>query len=137
MAEALLGRMFAEAGVRAEVHSAGTGAMTGAPAHPHARAVAAERGLDLTGHVAQPLTEELLRWADTVLCMQRSHARYARELDSTADVRVVTELGERGGEGVRDPIGWDREVYEEVFEEIRTHLEPFVESQARSSVGKS
>lgn len=135
MAQALLQRMLDEAGVAAEVRSAGTSAVDGAPAHPHAREVAAERGLDLSRHASRLLTEDLMRWADTVLCMTRAHARYARGLDSAADVRVVSELGgPGGGEGVRDPIGYDRDVYEDVFEEIRAHFEPFVESHEGSSV---
>jgi protein-tyrosine phosphatase len=135
MAEALLQRMLDEAGVPAEVRSAGTSAVEGAPAHAHAREVAAERGLDLSHHASRPLDEDLMRWADTVLCMTRSHVRHALALDSTADVRLVSELGGPGvGEGVRDPIGYDRDVYEDVFEEIRAHLEPFVESNQGTSV---
>ncbi len=134
MAEVLLKRMFEEADLTAEVRSAGTSAMAGAPAHPHAREVASERGLDLSRHRSQPLTGELMQWADTVLCMERSHARHAREIDSTADVRLVSES--TGGGGIPDPIGEDRIVYEDVFDEIRAHFEPFVESRVRAGVGE-
>lgn len=138
MAEALLRRMFEEAGVPAEVGSAGTAALSGGPAHPHAREVVAQHGLDLADHVARPLSEQLMRWADIVLCMQRSHVDIARALDSTADVRLVTELSrESREEGIRDPIGWDRDVYEEVFDDIRTCLEPFVEARSRPAVGET
>lgn len=136
MGEVILRRMLEEAGVPAEVRSAGTGAADGEPAHPHAREVASEAGLDLSGHVASPLSENLMRWADTILCMQRSHARFARELDSTADVRLISELGGGGGSDIRDPIGYDRDVYEDVFQEIQARLEPFVESLQRSAVGE-
>lgn len=131
MAEALLKRLLEEAGVDAEVRSAGTAAMTGGPAHPHSSRTVAAHGLDLSTHVARPLSQELLRWADVVLAMQRSHARAVRELDSTVDVRVVTEfLPGSSREGIRDPIGWGPEVYEDVFDEIRVALEAFVESRS-------
>ncbi len=134
MAEALLRRLFERAGVDAEVRSAGTAPMTGGPAHPHSVATASARGLDLSGHIARPLTPEVLSWADTVLAMQRAHARAVREMDSTADARVVTEfLPDGSREGILDPIGRDREVYEEVFDEIRAALEAFVESRSNSA----
>lgn len=126
MAEALLARLLEEAGVAAEVRSAGTGALVGAPANPNAAAVAADAGLDLSGHVARQLDEAALRWADTVLCMQPSHAAFARELDSAADVRVVSRYLTGNDFGIRDPIGRDRAVYAEVFGEIRDALEAFV-----------
>lgn len=133
MAAALLETLFEGAGTAAEVRSAGTAAARGWPAHPNACAVAAEAGLDLSGHASQPLTPETLAWADVVIGMEMGHVRRARELDSAADVRLVTDLADRSGDGIRDPIGHEREVYAEVFAEIRECLEPFVRAQAGSS----
>lgn len=137
MAEALLRHLFEEAGVPAEVRSAGTAAMSGGPAHPHSREVARSEGLDLADHESRPVTEELIRWADTVIGMQPSHVRYVRELDSTADVRLVTDLApEVDYEGIVDPIGWDREVYEAVFDDLRRCLEPFVREHADGATAR-
>lgn len=135
MAEALLSRLLEDAGIPAEVRSAGTLPWTGGPAHPDACATVAEAGLDLTRHQAQPLTEELVAWADVVLGMQRAHVLQVRELDSAADVRLITEFdSERtGGEGIEDPIGQDREVYARVFGEIRRSLDGFVASRIHTS----
>jgi protein-tyrosine-phosphatase len=128
MAEALLRRLFEEAGYPAEVRSAGTLSRTGGPAHPDAAATAADAGLDLSSHRTQPLIEGLVRWADIVLAMHRSHAQAVRQLDSTADVRVLTEFHPDGPDpqGIEDPIGQGREVYAAVFEEIRRCVEEFV-----------
>lgn len=135
MAEALLRELFAEAGIPAEVRSAGTHAMEGAPAHPDARAVAAEAGLDLSAHRSQPLTADLVRWADIVLGMSWGHVVRARALDETADIRLITEFDPAGGHenGIVDPIGYERGVYVTVFEEIRSCLEKFVETRVRPS----
>lgn len=134
MGEALLRRLLAEAGIEAEVRSAGTHAAPGWPAHPLAGAVAGEAGLDLGGHASRPLTRELMRWADTVLCMSDGHVVRARELDEAADVRLITEFGpDAGGAGVVDPIGKEREVYERSFEVIRRSLEGFVTSLTRGA----
>jgi protein-tyrosine phosphatase len=133
MAEGLLRALFEEQGVDAEVRSAGTFAVTGGPAQPFAVATAADAGLDITGHVARQLDRELVAWADTVLCMAPSHAHAVRSLDSTADVRLVAELGADetgGGSEIRDPMGWDEGVYREVFAQMRACLERFAERHA-------
>ncbi len=140
MAEGLLRARFAELGVDAEVRSAGTFAVIGGAAQPFAVATAARAGLDISGHVARQLDEELVAWSDTVLCMARSHAAAVRNLDSTADVRLVAELAPEGGVGgdeIRDPMGWDEEVYREVFADMQSCLEAFAERHAElaSSAG--
>ncbi len=130
MAEALLTRLMAEAGVSAEVRSAGTLPWCGGPAHPDARATASREGLDLEGHEARPLTEELVAWADVVLGMQRAHVLQVRQLDSAADVRLITEFDPGGSlKGIDDPIGLGPDVYDRVFGEIRRCLEGFVASR--------
>lgn len=135
LAEALLRRLFDEAGIAAEVASAGTHAWDGAPAHPESSAVATAAGLDVSGHRARLLTEELVRWADLVIGMSPGHVRRAADLDPTAECRVITEFAPDGPhrEGIMDPIGWDRDVYENVFREIETCLQAFVDRHASRS----
>jgi protein-tyrosine phosphatase len=144
MAEGLLRALFEEHGVEAEVRSAGTFAVAGGPAQPYAVATAAAAGLDISGHIARQLDQELVAWADTVLCMAPSHAHAVRSIDSTADVRLVAELDPEGaapGSEIRDPMGWDEAVYREVFAEMRACLERFAErhaglaSEARPATG--
>ncbi|MGH7565270.1 MAG: low molecular weight protein arginine phosphatase [Gemmatimonadota bacterium] len=135
MAEGLLLALFDDLGVEAEVRSAGTFAVVGGPAQPYAVRTAAAANLDISGHVARQLDEELVAWADTVLCMAGPHANAVRGIDSTADVRLVAELAPEGaarGSEIRDPMGWDEEVYREVFEDMRACLERFAERHAGS-----
>ncbi|HUP00701.1 MAG TPA: low molecular weight phosphotyrosine protein phosphatase [Gemmatimonadota bacterium] len=135
MAEPLLRDLLAAAGIEADVRSAGTHALAGAPAHPDARAAAGRVGLDLAGHRAQPLTAELVRWADVVLGMSRGHVERARLLDDAAEIRLITEFDPAGPHerGVLDPIGYEPEVYEAVLDDIRSCLERFVEARASDS----
>jgi len=133
MAEGLLRALFAELGAEAEVGSAGTFAVVGGPAQPFAVRTAADAGLDISRHVARQLDENLVAWADTVLCMAPSHALAVRSIDSTAAVRLVAELAPEGaarGSEIRDPMGWEEEVYREVFEDMRACLESFAERHA-------
>ncbi len=132
MGEALLRRMLEEAGIEAEVRSAGTHAARGWPAHPLASAVAREAGLELSSHRSQPLSREVLSWADTVLCMSRGHVDRARAIDDAADVRLVTDFDpDSSSEGVVDPIGQEREVYESSFAAIESSFKGFVAELAR------
>jgi protein-tyrosine phosphatase len=138
MAEGLLRALFAELGVDAEVRSAGTFAVTGGPAQPYAVRTAAAANLDISAHVARQLDEELVAWADTVLCMAPSHANAVRGIDSTADIRLVAEFAPDGvgsGREIRDPMGWDEAVYREVFEDMRVCLESFAELHAGLTSG--
>ena len=136
MAEAILRARFAAAGVEAEVRSAGTYAVVGGGAQPYAVAAAAAASLDLTGHVARQLDEELVRWADTLLCMSPSHARAVHAIDSAADVRLVADFASRshrGGE-ILDPMGRPEPVYREVFAELEECLEEFVSRHAAGAL---
>jgi len=92
-------------------------------------------GLDVrsagTDHDARvPVSGDLVSWADVILGMQRAHVLQVREIDSTADVRLITEFDPGGSTGgIDDPIGLGPEVYERVFGEIRRCLEGFVASR--------
>ena len=55
------------------VVSAGIAAAPGCPPATEATQVMRERGLDLTRHEAQPLTDQLVRHADSILTMTHSH----------------------------------------------------------------
>ncbi|MGC3024526.1 low molecular weight protein-tyrosine-phosphatase [Burkholderia sp. DN3021] len=85
-----------------DVLSAGTAARVGEPAQPSAVAVAANAGLDISGHRARQLTDALVRRADLVLVMDAMQkreivARYPFSLGK------VFRLGERDGFDVPDP----------------------------------
>ena len=126
MAEALLRRAIAErgpAGVR--VASAGTGAYDGAPASEGAYLVSLEAGLDLGAHRAQSLTPELVRDADLVLTMSRSHLNRVREVVPGARAMLLTAYA--GGEGedgeIRDPFGGGVESYRATFQQLEGLIE--------------
>lgn len=55
-----------------EVQSAGVHAAHGAPMSTYAQQALADKGLPVD-HASQPVTEELLEWADLVLTMTSSH----------------------------------------------------------------
>jgi protein-tyrosine phosphatase len=90
LAEALLRRDLDDAGIPAEVASAGLAAPFDRTPDDKLQRVAAERGVDVSTHLSQPLLLEHIAVADLVLVMTRSHARQVRELDPSSARRVVT-----------------------------------------------
>ena len=75
MAEGLLRHMLAVRSVRwVNVCSAGTHALDGRPAEPHAIAAARELGADITAHRARSLDRDSVERADLILVMEHEHA---------------------------------------------------------------
>ncbi|HEX6134154.1 MAG TPA: low molecular weight protein arginine phosphatase [Longimicrobiales bacterium] len=122
MAEAIARAMLRERGwTHVEVQSAGTGAVPGAAASPEAILVAREHDLDLEQHTSQPLTPQLIAWADLVLTMSTSHMYAVSDLGGAEKVALVTDFidGAGSGEPVADPFGSDPSGYREAFVQIR------------------
>jgi protein-tyrosine-phosphatase len=119
MGEALLRQLLADASGEHEVVSAGVSASPGAA--PSARAVeaCAERGLDVSAHVAARLTAQAIEAADVVLCMERAHAHAVVALAPHDDVVPLGSLAEDArAVDVADPWGRDLEAYRETRERI-------------------
>ncbi|MFN2433554.1 MAG: low molecular weight protein arginine phosphatase [Gemmatimonadota bacterium] len=137
MAAAILARLAAESGGEAtvQVRSAGTGAAEGAPAAEEAERVAERHGLSLAGHRTQPLTRELLDWADHVLVMEGYHRRAVERMGAAEKVTLLSEYGGTGRD-VRDPIGCGEDAYEETFAALETYLAAFLGTEARPKGGQ-
>jgi tRNA threonylcarbamoyl adenosine modification protein (Sua5/YciO/YrdC/YwlC family) len=130
MAEALMrGRVARRLGCRpAEVaergvliFSAGVAAMAGSAASAEARATVAERGLDLSSHESQPVSDRLVRFADMILAMTRGHRDAVLRQWPEAGPR--TRLLSRASTDVSDPIGGPLEVYQRCADQIDQYLE--------------
>jgi protein-tyrosine phosphatase len=100
--------------------SAGIGAAFGEPASEGAVAAAAEVGCDLDGHVAQPLSAELVAQAERVYCMTTSHAARVRARVPEAGDKV--QLLRRDGTDVGDPFGQSLVHYRQARDEIGAAL---------------
>ena len=126
LAEAIAARAVQERGwSHVAVASAGTGASAGAPAAEHGRAVAAEHGLDLSGHASRPLTQELVEWADLILTMSSAHMFAVAELGEAEKVAMLTDFleGSGTGEPIEDPFGGDVDSYRRAYDQIALAVE--------------
>jgi protein-tyrosine phosphatase len=102
------------------VLSAGVSAMMGCRASAEAICAAERRGVDLRGHVSQPLSATLFTQADYVFALTKGHlelvaACYGQPL---GQVSLLCP----SGEDIADPIGGDQEVYERCAEQIEACL---------------
>ena len=103
------------------VMSAGIAAMMGGRASAEAVEVVSRLGHDLTQHETQPLTEPLVRHADVVYTMTRSHREAIVAQWPNAAER--THLLCTDGSDVADPIGGPLERYQSCAEQIQRELE--------------
>ncbi len=115
MAEALLRAKAAARGLPLTVHSAGISAFPGDTATDLAVEVLRERGIDLSGHRATPLTRYACDAADRIIVMTEGHRQVLLSAGIAADKLTVL--------GVPDPFGGDLETYEQAAEAIDRELE--------------
>ena len=129
MAEALLRKLIAEQlGCKIEeveqrgilVSSAGVSAAPGGGAAPEAIATMKQRGLDLSRHESQPLTEKLVRQADVIFALTGSHRQAIVRRWPEAEGR--TFLVQPDNSDIEDPIGHPAEVYEQCALQIEDAL---------------
>jgi protein-tyrosine-phosphatase len=126
MAAGLLRERLAEEGLdsRHRVASAGTWALDGRPAAENAIAVMKERGVDISGHVAQTIRSEHVAEADLILVMSREHETMIRNTwpQYAWKVRRLSEMvGKR--RDVDDPYGYPIEEYRACADVISLYID--------------
>ncbi|NMB45257.1 MAG: low molecular weight protein arginine phosphatase [Firmicutes bacterium] len=107
------------------ISSAGIHAAAGASATVEALEVLKGLGLELSGHSARQLTEEILRDVDLILTMTVSHKRSIKgEFPLVADkVFTVKEYaGKVDGLDIGDPFGAGLEAYHLTAAELQENL---------------
>lgn len=87
MAEALLRKYASEAGLEVEVKSAGVSTSHGIPTSEKSKQALHAKGIKYAGQ-SQPISAELLDWADYILTMTESHKqslllRHAKSMDKS------------------------------------------------------
>ncbi|MEM6797951.1 MAG: L-threonylcarbamoyladenylate synthase [Planctomycetota bacterium] len=105
------------------VASAGLAAASGSPPSREAVTLMAERGIDLEGHAAQQLTDQLVRHADAMITMTRGHRQAI--VGHWPDAAPRTKLLIPDGD-VADPIGGPLEVYRRCAEQIARGVQAHV-----------
>jgi protein-tyrosine-phosphatase len=126
MAAGLLRQRLVKEGLdnRYEVDSAGVWAVDGRAASPNAVAVMAERGIDISEHVARTVSADDVATADLVLVMGREHAQMLLNTWPQYDYKVH-RLSEIAGkrQDVEDPYGGPIEEYRSCADTIAAYID--------------
>jgi protein-tyrosine phosphatase len=107
------------------VMSAGTSAMSGGRSASEALRAMAERGLDLSQHESQPMTDQLVRFADCILTMTRGHrdAIVAHWPDAVGRTHLLCGNDHE----ISDPIGGPVELYRRCADQIDDQLASWID----------
>jgi|SRR5699024_6189631 len=131
MAEGLLKQMIQAEELELHVQSAGISTFPGAPMAAHTDTILKGRGLTLD-HQSQPVTMELLGWADLILTMTNSHKDAIGHHHPQALEKMFTLkefIDEQGSLDISDPFGGSLEVYRqterELVEALRLAIQKF------------
>jgi tRNA threonylcarbamoyl adenosine modification protein (Sua5/YciO/YrdC/YwlC family) len=103
--------------------SAGTFAQRGGRASEFAEVAVKEMGGDLSRHVSQPLSPELLEDVDRVITLGRSHHAVVEEMLEELPGERRPRLEMLSPEGILDPVGSDLETYRGCAAEIAGAIE--------------
>ncbi|WP_254508793.1 Sua5/YciO/YrdC/YwlC family protein [Anatilimnocola floriformis] len=106
------------------VLSAGIAAAPGGRAATEAIAIMNERGLDLSQHESQPLSDRLVRYADLIITMTRGHREAI--VNHWPDAAPRTFVLSRNRGDVADPIGGPADLYRKCADQIDAYLAEWV-----------
>ncbi|MFO0975565.1 MAG: low molecular weight protein arginine phosphatase [Planctomycetaceae bacterium] len=108
-----------------DVFSAGIAAYDSCPASPEAVQVMKECGIDMSEHLSQQVTSNMLEQSSLVLALTERHRRALVEARPDLSERIV--LLSRAGEDIQDPIGGTMADYQECAAQISENLRFWVE----------
>lgn len=121
-----------QAGVYAECFSRGLLAMAGRKVPEDAVKAAEEFGVDLSGHVSQPLLAPDLERAAIVMVMEPEQRQYLAKMRPSQIGKYMMLSQFTGGEAVTDPMGQDEAFCKTVYRDIARHIDGWL---ARFGVG--
>ncbi len=123
-------RLEAEPGLKIEVKSAGVAAFPDYAPPDEILEILKGLGIDAGGHLSQPLTRDLVLWADLILTMEAGHQMVAARQFPRAvgKVHVLKSFAKADGErDIADPMGQSKEVYETSAKEISKAIDKLLE----------
>ena len=128
MAEKMLKKMLGREGFNEiEVHSSGTIAMGGEWATEAVQEIAAQMGLDLTGHCAQPVSAEAVQECHLILVMEEGHRASILAMCPDLEDRVKLLRSyvshSHAGDEILDPTGMSQVAHRSCFAQIMESLE--------------
>lgn len=120
MAEAIAKSEAEKLNLDIEISSAGVHAFKGDSASKNAVIVMQEMGIDLSCHIARPVTDEIIEDNDLILTMTKSHKDMLISIFPSSKGKVFTIMEYAGLDGdVVDPFGGDVEIYRNCAKQLK------------------
>jgi len=119
------------------VASAGISALNDDKANEKAVNVLKKQGIDITGHKARQITDEIIETSNLILTMTYNHKMTIQKYAPKAFEKVFTlkEFANivnddifKNKLDIDDPYGMDYDVYEQSMEEIKAELEKIIKN---------
>jgi len=130
-AAAYMEKRFRQARAEAEIFSRGLLALPGQQPPEEALAAAADFGIDLGNHVAQPMLAPDIERSELILVMSPDQRTYVTKVRpaSIGKVFLLSHVspGELANRAIPDPVGADVETFRTVYAEIARHVDAWVE----------
>lgn len=129
MAEYLLKKMARENKIEIEVRSAGVSAGLNSHIPLLTLMVLEKEGIYPDAHIVTPLNIPLIKWADMIFAMEKTHINSILSFVPEAKEKVflLTKYATEEKEGIPDPFGGSREAYETCLVKIKKCLYSLVE----------
>jgi protein-tyrosine-phosphatase len=134
LAEAMAKAALTAAGIEAVVQSCGTSALTGQRAEDGARSAAADLGLLLDAHRAQPITRDLITAASLVVCVTDRHRDHVRQFFPYERAKIVSFDELTGLGDIPDPYGGDAADYRALRDQLEKGMPTIID---RIKVGRT
>ncbi|QCX33383.1 low molecular weight protein arginine phosphatase [Caloramator sp. E03] len=120
MAEAIAKSEAEKLNIDIEISSAGVHAFKGDGASKNAVIVMQEMGIDLSCHIARPVTKQIIEDSDLILTMTNSHKDMLLSIFPSSEGKVFTIMEYAGLDGdVVDPFGGDVEIYRNCAKQLK------------------
>jgi protein-tyrosine phosphatase len=87
-----------------------------------------EHGINISGHTAKPLIQEVIENSDLILVMEKIHQHLLEALwpSATGKIFLLKSYGRENGEmeedEIEDPIGRDLEIYRTCYDELEWEI---------------
>ena len=123
-----------------EIISSGTMQGAGFPATLYAIEAAKTWDVDISGHLSQPLTPNLIEKSDLIIAMTPGHTKEILKMrrDAAGKIYLFKNFPDNSpdGEGIADPIGMSLEEYNKTFLELGESLGQHLDEIIKRIKGK-
>lgn len=117
------------------VRSGGLAAIAGKPSHPRAVVAASKQRIDLTGHHAAPLDEQVVNASDVIFVMEVPHLIAIRRRFPSAEQKtfLLTCLASDTPLEIQDPYDGDASRFDACFDHIVRAVDPIVRTLSNTA----